>query len=186
MVEADFYVLLDAKNTLIKDVTPHTFFTPCNQAKIFGDGLYQYEQVPKPHSTWYAAAAKLLEVCPPTEKHWPMSTTPMVLHKATVLGLLGYIGENPSPYPKLCAGPLCYIVGFHWTQGKDKFATELTLYNMYAYTKTNLDCAHSIEKDAIAKDGHSPANKWAVTLWKSYSSDEAAAQKNIETLKNII
>merc|ERR1711920_191666 len=64
---------------------------------------------------------------------WSASITPVVMHTQTVIDMLGYLRENPSPL-SLCSGALCG----HIKNG----ATEFTLYYLYASTKTDEKCIH--------------------------------------------
>lgn len=147
LVRTDFYLVMDAKNTLIRDVSSQTFFTSCNQAKISGD--YLYDQLPWPFSQWYASVADLLNMSVPSDIYWPMSVTPMVLHRQTVLGMLVSIGEDPS-LAHLCAGTLCNLLRHH--------ATEFTMYMLYALSGPDWNCTHMVEQT-------NGSNKWSTTLW---------------------
>jgi hypothetical protein len=162
LVNSDFYVVLDAKNAFISTVTPETFFTSCNQGRIFAQRK-NYEDFGKPHSTWYGVAARVLNVCPPltntTSYWWPWSVSPVVFNTKTVLSLFDYIGEG-TRLDEMCDGPLCYLVGYHWSVGD--FTSEFALYTMFAYTQTDLRCAHVVQED--------PDSRVSVTLWRGLDS----------------
>ncbi|CAK0854438.1 unnamed protein product [Prorocentrum cordatum] len=95
LVEEDFYVVLDSKNTFVRDIKPEIFVSSCNQAIVFGD--YKAAELPELHSQWYETSARLLDVPSPLDGHddgdrWPPSITPMTFHRQTVLDLLAHIG----------------------------------------------------------------------------------------------
>mmetsp|Transcript_46845 Transcript_46845/g.134081 ORF Transcript_46845/g.134081 Transcript_46845/m.134081 type:complete len:854 (+) Transcript_46845:95-2656(+) len=140
-VKSEFYVVLDAKNTLIREVQRDSFFTACHQARIQAE--FKYDDIPQPHSDWYARSANALELDPPSSGYWPASITPVVMHKQTVLDMLSDMGEDPDP-ETLCAGPLCDKMGAYSSSGHG--ATEFTMYTLWAYQKTQLECAHVVEQ----------------------------------------
>jgi hypothetical protein len=139
-VMSDFYMVLDAKNTLIREVEQDSFFNQCNQAKIQAE--FHYNDIPKPHSDWYQRSAEALGLDKPSAGYWPASITPMVMHKGTVLDMLRTIGEAPEP-ENICSGPLCDLMGAYSESGHG--ATEFTMYTLWAHQKTNLECAHTVE-----------------------------------------
>jgi hypothetical protein len=144
-VSSEYYIVMDAKNTLLRDLEPDTFFTPCNQGKVFG--RYSISDMPTEHRSWFWASAGVLGQQVMDWGKWPASVTPMVLHRQTTLDLLSMLGESPDFDSGACAGGLC---------GKfSQQATEFTLYLVYAariasfehrpYTHS-FDCIHAIEE----------------------------------------
>lgn len=87
MPQAEFYVIFDAKNTVMRPPHPFEMFTPCGQARLSGKTIVG--RMPQVHRDWYVASAKLLGV---TEgiSDWklPLSITPAVFHTQTVRSLL--------------------------------------------------------------------------------------------------
>lgn len=169
LVTADFYIVLDSKNTLIRDVEADTFVTPCNQAKIFGTN--RFDQIPEPHAGWYKTSARMLGVAPPNEGYWPASITPMTLHKQTVLDMLASIGEGNSPYG-LCAGKLCGML--------DGGATEFTMYLTFVHSKgDSFKCIHAVEQldwRHMISSG----------LWRGVGEQKVKqAEYNVETCRNV-
>ncbi|CAK0807713.1 unnamed protein product, partial [Prorocentrum cordatum] len=156
LVSSDFYVVLDSKNTLIRDIEPELFFTTCNQGKIFGE--FEPNDIPEPHSGWYEASARVLSLPAPVEAggKWPTSITPMLMHTQTVLEMLASIGEGPS-VDALCAGPLCDMLGVHSATGSG--ATEFTMYVLAARARQEMEC------DIAVVDPDS-ANPPAISLWR--------------------
>jgi hypothetical protein len=135
-VLSEYYVVLDAKNTLLIDIEPDTFFTECNQGKIFG--RYDMDNMPAEHRQWFGTSAGVLGQQVMEWGKWPASVTPMVLHRQTTLDLLSMLGESSDWDSGVCAGGLC-----------DKFsqqATEFTLYLVYAAQVASFDCIHAIEE----------------------------------------
>jgi len=137
LIKNDFYVVMDAKNTLIVDLKPSALLSKCNQGMVSAD--FFWNKMPPPHGAWYRNAANLFHVNPQPHSRWPASISPFVLHRKTVLAALKEVGENAS-IAKLCQGPLCRLVG---KVGDDARVTELSTYLMYANTKTDVDCTHS-------------------------------------------
>merc|ERR1740121_527657 len=134
-VSSEYYIVLDAKNTLLRDLEPDTFFTPCNQAKVFG--RYTMSEMPALHQSWFYASADALGQQAMEWGKWPASVTPMVLHKQTTLDMLSILGESPD-FDNACSGGSC-----------DRFrqkATEFTLYLVYAAQIASFDCIHAIEE----------------------------------------
>eukprot|EP00931_Biecheleriopsis_adriatica_P002227 TRINITY_DN10290_c0_g1_i3.p1 TRINITY_DN10290_c0_g1~~TRINITY_DN10290_c0_g1_i3.p1 ORF type:complete len:557 (+),score=67.74 TRINITY_DN10290_c0_g1_i3:68-1738(+) len=127
-VKSDYYLALDSKNVFIRDIQPDTFFTECNQAKVFGETTLQ--KMYQPHASWYKTSASVLGVGYDQGGLWPSSVTPMVMHTPTVLNMLAYIGEPFGEALNLCAGPLCGLFS-----GMHPPPTEFTLYMMYARAK---------------------------------------------------
>jgi len=140
VVSSEYYVVLDAKNTLIRKIEPDMLFTRCHQGKIQGE--FPASNIPVPHSDWYRRSARALQVGPPSDGYWPASITPVVMHRQTVLDMLASLGESKELKP-LCSGPLCDHIGAHSASGHG--ATEFTLYTLYAYEKAKLKCIHSVE-----------------------------------------
>ncbi|CAK0796085.1 unnamed protein product, partial [Prorocentrum cordatum] len=172
LVSSDFYVVLDSKNTLIRDIEPELFFTPCNQGKIFGE--FEPNGIPEPHSAWYEASARVLNVPPPLEAggKWPTSITPMLMHTQTVLEMLASIGEDPD-VGALCQGPLCDMLGVHSGSG----ATEFTMYVLAARARPEMECDIAVvEPDA--------ANPPAISLWRG-ESDGGQRRINEDNCRDI-
>lgn len=87
MPHAEFYVIFDAKNTVMR--LPHSFemFTSCGQARL--SGKMPVNKMPQIHRDWYAASAKLLGVTEDiSDWNLPLSITPAVFHTQTVRSLL--------------------------------------------------------------------------------------------------
>jgi hypothetical protein len=138
-IEADNYVVLDSKNTLIRDVAGDTFLNSCNQSRVFA--TYVFDAVPEPHKGWYEASARCLNVPEPAPgTWWPASITPMVFQRSTVLSLLEKVGERASLEEGLCNGQLCGMLGF------DGSASEFTLYLVHAMTSETERCGHDIQR----------------------------------------
>lgn len=160
VVLSDYYLVLDSKNALIRDVEKDTLVTSCNQAITFAE--YTMQSIPDPHNRWYATTAMLLGLTIPTQGYWPASISPMTFHRATVLRLLRFIGEEASPY-SLCAGRLC-----DWLK---QGATEFILYQLYSRLKADAQCIHAVKhmdrKNAIS-----------ISLWRGLST-------NFEACKNV-
>ncbi|CAK0865985.1 unnamed protein product [Prorocentrum cordatum] len=176
LVESDFYVVLDAKNTLIRDLEPDAFFTPCNQGKIYGE--FEPDQIPEPHAEWYQASAAALGVQPPgssggPEQRWPTSITPMVIHRSTVLDLLDFIHEDRST-DNLCGGPLCEMLGARSEDGKG--ATEFTLFVLFARTRINISCDMAVEET-------SKEAPMALSLWRGLDPDQMDV--NLRSCKSV-
>lgn len=177
LVTSEFYIVLDSKNTFIRDVTPDLFFNSCNQAKLSGD--YRFDKIPPPHSDWYERSSKALQVDPPAEGYWPTSITPILVHKQTVLDMLSGLGEDPDP-KTLCKGPLCKMLGMGTRDGKG--ASEFTMYLLYAYSRDRFRCSHAV----VRPEGKSLAGKLAVSLWRGLEEQQKVEmQTNIENLAKI-
>merc|ERR1712224_327797 len=97
-------------------------------------------------SKWYYASARVLGVDVPQGRKWSASITPVVMHTQTVIDMLNYLHESPSPL-SLCSGALCG----HIKNG----ASEFTLYYLYAATKTDEKCIHQAS-------AHNPA----ISMWR--------------------
>merc|ERR1711920_513590 len=104
LVEEDYYVVFDAKNAFIRDVLPDTFLTPCYQGRVFADT--DFESLNSDARKWYYASAAALGVNVPEGRKWSASITPVVMHTQTVIDMLNYLHESPSPQ-SLCSGALC-------------------------------------------------------------------------------
>jgi len=151
VVPSEYYLLLDSKNAFFSDIHEDSFFSKCNQATV--RGKFRFQDLPHPHKEWYHASARALGVQASTDIHWPTSITPAVFHKQTVLELLSRIGEDPSPYG-ICDGPLCKWLA----EGK----TEFTLYNLFAFSKSDRECIHSfVSPLSEEEEAH-------VALWRGY------------------
>jgi len=181
MVTSDHYLVMDAKNTIVREVTPGMFFTPCHQAKLFTQ--FHYDEIPKPHAQWYAASARKLNIKSPgsLQTYWPASITPMVFHRETVLDLLAYIGED-SRVDTICSGPLCTMFGVYSTKAQDQdHATEFTMYIVFAYAQKSLKCAYSIEQKSLGG-----SSQMALSLWRGVKGNRHATIANdLETVRNI-
>jgi hypothetical protein len=181
-IVSDFYMVLDAKNTFIKDIKADALFTPCHQAKIFAE--YAWDTLPEPHATWYQAAQNLLDIHG-AEDHpmWPASITPFIFHKQTTLDLLRDVHEEPK-LNVLCSHgeEFCRKLGVRSLNASDQnHPTEFTLYTSYAYGKTNLECAHKV----ISTDPDSP-DLISRSLWRGMEETrEDTMQQNLEILENI-
>jgi hypothetical protein len=162
IVLADYYLVLDSKNTLIRDVESHSLVTKCNQAKIFGE--FHIDAVPEPHHGWYGTTARLLGVPMPSKGYWPASISPMIFHRDTALQLLKTIGENESPYT-LCSGPLC-----GWLR---EGATEFILYQLFSHFKTDVHCTHAVDRV-------SHEDPISVALWRGLNSNSDASREVAE------
>jgi hypothetical protein len=132
LINSDYYMVLDSKNTLTMDIEKDTLVTPCNQAITFA--AYTAENMPQPHNGWYFSTAARLGVPWPQEGRWPDSISPMTLRTQTVLDLLHAVHEEPN-FRSICQGPLCA-----WF--KSQSATEFILYQLYAYFKKDYHCIH--------------------------------------------
>jgi len=122
--------VLDAQNAFVRDVRPDTFLTPCHQGRVFADTDLELNE--EARNSYYASAA-VLGVDVPLGRNWSSLITPAVLHTQTVLDMLHYLREDPSPL-SLCSGALCGHIG--------NDATELALYYLYVATKTDEKCIH--------------------------------------------
>lgn len=141
LVKAPYYVVLDSKNTLIRPLKPDDLFTKCNTARI--QAQYTADKIPVPHVDWYNASAEALEMDPPSEGYWPASITPVIFHTQTVLDMLEHIGEG-SRIDALCDGPICDMFGARDDSGTG--ATEFTMYTLWAMSRSNFECVHSVQK----------------------------------------
>jgi hypothetical protein len=174
LVNSDFYAVLDSKNTLIRDIEPELFFTSCNQGKIFGE--FEPDGIPEPHSTWYEASARVLNMPPPREAggKWPTSITPMLMHTQTVLEMLATIGEDPS-VDALCQGPLCDMLGVHSATGSG--ATEFTMYVLAARARQEMECD-------IAVVDPDKANPPAISLWRGEGGQMRLNENNCRDISS--
>jgi len=158
---SEYYVVLDSKNTLVRDVSAETFLTDCHQARLVG--TFPWGELPQLHQEWFHRSAEVLQVREPDGGEWPASITPMTFHRQTVLDMMEEIGEDPSPFA-LCGGPLCGML--------EQGATEFTLYLMYAQSRDDFGCTHAVSN---AGDW---AHELAVSLWRGLDS-------NLEELRNV-
>lgn len=152
VITSDYYVVLDSKNTLIKDVQSDTLVSPCNQAITFA--AYSAWTLPNPHKGWYYATAGKLGVPWPQGGSWPDSITPMTMYTKTVLSMLHAVGEDPS-LGALCRGPLC---GWMGSQG----ATEFILYQLYAYFRTDYKCFHAPSWPIVGSMWRGRTSVWSI------------------------
>jgi hypothetical protein len=156
VVTSDYYIVLDSKNTLIKDVESDTLVTSCNQAKTFA--AYTAWSMPNPHKGWYYNTAARLGVPWPAGGQWPDSISPMTLHTKTVVNMLHAVGEDPNLWA-LCRGPLC-----GWMRGQG--ATEFILYQLYSHYRTDYQCLH--------------ASRWPIvgSMWRGRTSAASIDQES--------
>eukprot|EP00931_Biecheleriopsis_adriatica_P048217 TRINITY_DN27862_c0_g1_i1.p1 TRINITY_DN27862_c0_g1~~TRINITY_DN27862_c0_g1_i1.p1 ORF type:complete len:691 (+),score=77.22 TRINITY_DN27862_c0_g1_i1:31-2103(+) len=156
LVRSDFYMILDSKNALIRDIEQDEFFTPCNQGKM--EGKISIHELGHwfPINLWYNRSAEVLDVSPPEKGYWPSSITPFLFHKQTVINLLQSIGENPSISSDNASyagpGPLRDML-------VQKNVTEITLYVLFARSRQRFptfDCIHLVDK----------STSWGITLWR--------------------
>jgi hypothetical protein len=163
VVSSNYYVVLDAKNAILKDVKADTFFSRCNQGKMLG--TYKADEIPKPHVDWYRASALALDVRPPEVGLWPSSVTPVVIHKKTVERMLKSVGEGNS-VNKFCDGPLCDMLGAKSNTGVG--ATEFTLYTLFARNRVDFERIHSINDVRSSSLNH----RWGASLWRGTPKSE--------------
>jgi hypothetical protein len=152
LVQTDYYVVMDSKNAILKDVEEDTFFTACNQGKIFG--RYDIWDLPGEHKDWYYASAGILGTTVMDWGKWPASVTPIVMHTRTVLDLLDRLGE-PHDFGN-CVGGLCSAFG--------NGGTEFTLYLMYVGRVAKFDCIHAIEERPWGKE-------ISASIWRTVDFD---------------
>ena len=89
-INAEFYLIIDSKNTFFRQSHPYELFTPCNQARLTGQ--MQVGRMVEPHHTWYLNSAKFLNIQEDiTDWDLPLSITPALFRKQTVIELLAYI-----------------------------------------------------------------------------------------------
>jgi len=161
LLTEEFYIVLDSKNTFIRDVEANSFFSPCHQAYNFAQ--YTMDKVPDPHNKWYhkSAEALNLDISQAGDTLWPASITPMTMHRQTVLDMLESIGEDPSPY-SICGGPLCGMM-------EDGGVTEFTAYQLYAHFVKDFECIHKT----------SPPGKEdiAISLWRGFDGSFGLLEK---------
>jgi hypothetical protein len=150
LVETDYYIVMDSKNTIIHPLEKDPFFTSCGQAIIQAE--WTAADIIIPHSDWYDRSARALGLKSPKdgaewdeELLWPASITPMVMHRSSVLDMLGQLGEGVD-LDRLCDGDLCNTIGAYSESGHG--ATEFTLYTLYVYSliaSGGFECIHTIE-----------------------------------------
>lgn len=148
LVQAPFYVVLDAKNTFINDIEPTTFMSPCNTGMIYAES--DFSDLGEKRD-WYNKSAEALGVALPTGRRWSASVAPVVMHTKTVKDMLGHLSEDATPW-ELCSGPLCKYI--------EHGATGFALYNTYVAAVSDERCIHA----TVQK---SPA----VTLWREVDGD---------------
>jgi len=79
----------------------------------------------------------------------------------------------------LCQGPVCYMFGCGFNTDGKLFATEFTMYLMYAYSKIQTSCVHSVEK-------RDEVHRWAASLWRGVPENvDEVRGKNLEALRSI-
>lgn len=145
-VNADFYLVLDARNAFVVDIKPSTFLTKCNQAAVYADYTWaRAPALPKPEDVWYRNAAALFNVSPAAASRWPAPMPPLVMHKPTVLDMLTALGEGLS---SLCDGDLCARFG---QTEESKRITEFTTYLTYALTRKNASCTYGYVRGSATK-----------------------------------
>jgi len=148
LVDTEYYVVLDAKNTFIRDITPDLFISPCNQGIVYATS--DFHGLGEEKQGWYTKSAQALGVSLPEGHRWSGSTTPVVMHTSTVLDMLGHLSEGSDPV-KLCEGRLCdYIRGG---------ATEFALYYTYVAALSDDKCIH-----------HSVDRSPSVSMWNGCSA----------------
>jgi len=155
VVTSEYYMVLDSKNTLIKDIEIDTLVTPCNQAITFA--AYTAWSMPNPHRGWYYQSAGKIGVPWPSGGQYPDSISPMTLYTKTVLNMLHAIGENPS-LGYMCGGPLC-----GWMNGQT--ATEFILYHLFARFRTDYECFHANQNPIVG-------NIWRGRMWGAQCLDQ--------------
>lgn len=148
LVQAPFYVVLDAKNTFIQDIEQTTFMSPCNTGMIYADS--DFSDLGEKQD-WYRKSAAALGVTLPQGRKWSASVAPVVMHTKTVKDMLGQLSEDATPW-ELCSGPLCKYI--------EHGATEFALYNTYVAAVSDERCIHA----TVHK---SPA----VALWRGIDGD---------------
>jgi hypothetical protein len=146
VITSDYYLVLDSKNTLIKEMQSDTLVSSCNQAITFA--AYTPWSLPNPHKSWYfRTAAKLGVPFGSAAGLWPDSITPKTMYTKTVIDMLHAVGEDPNP-GALCRGPLC-----GWFKGQG--ATEFILYELFSHFRTDFQCNHvtrNVRESPIAGD----------------------------------
>jgi len=172
LLKSDFYVVLDSKNALVSEVNEDTFFSSCNQAKVFGS--YLYDAMPAPHRDWYQAASHFLkiDVNSPSDMYWPTSITPAVLHRQTALDLLDHIGECEDPY-RICCGMMCDYLG--------QRSTEFTMYYIFAFSKADKDCIHTFQAPSQRREEPTVA-LWRVTQDQNLRWCQKVSSGKVKTL----
>lgn len=155
LVHADFYVVLDAKNTFIRDVEHDTFITSCNTGVIYAEYTVEEQGEKK---GWFEQSAKALGVPVPSGKVGG-SITPVVMHTQTVKDMLRHLSEEETVL-KLCSGKLCDYI--------DDGATEFTLYYTYARQLADEKCIH-----------HTVPHHPALSLWRGI--DGSARENTAKT-----
>jgi len=174
-VQSDYYLVMDTKNTLMRKVEPDTFFTSCNQAKMFAE--FPWEHMPEPHKTWFQQSQWTLNVSKMPSGPMPMSVTPILLNKHSVLDMLKQVGEG-SAAESLCNGNLCRLL-MAPSAGDQHHPTEFTMYLMYAFGKTQFNCTHQV----VTLDY---AHRWAESLWRGVEGNrQINIQNNIDCTKKI-
>jgi len=174
-VKSDYYLVMDTKNTLLQKVKKDTFFTSCNQAKMFAE--FPWAQMPEPHKTWFQNSQWKLNVSKIPTGPMPMSVTPILLKKQLVLDMLKLIGEDPAA-ESMCNGNLCNML-MAPSPGDQRHPTEFTMYLMYAFGKTQLNCSHQV----VTLDF---AHRWAESLWRGIEGNrQINIQNNIDCTRKI-
>jgi len=155
MVSSEYYMVLDTKNTMIRRIQADTFFTSCNQGKLFAE--YHWVDMPEPHKTWFTQSQAKLGVASMPPGYVPMSVTPIIMHTQTVKDMLQSIGEGTAA-ESICHGDLCQML-MAPAPGNENHATEFSMYLMYALAKAPTSCVHEV----VTLDF---AHRWAESLWR--------------------
>lgn len=146
-VKSAYYIVMEAKDTFVADISATTFLTACNQAAVYADFTWAgHRPLPRRRKIWYKNAAELFNISPPPDSLWPSPVSPMVMHRQTVLHMLAALGER---FSALCDGPLCpRIAHVNETQR----VTGFTTYLVYALMRGEGNCSHSLVSGGPADD----------------------------------
>jgi len=157
-VGSDYYMVLDAKNTLLRNVKADTFYSSCHLPKL--PDLFPLDHMADIHRVWLSNSASVLNVSLPKDRRYPLSTTPVLLHRQTVLNVLSRLREGPSIEGPICSGGLCPVFQLALRER----ATEFTLYFAWVYTQPDKTCLYD-ESESLGRR--------VKTLWR----DEPLKQK---------
>jgi hypothetical protein len=141
LIETDFYVVLDAKNAIIRDVRPGTLISACNTGFIFGQ--HTVGELTEEKRGWFEKSAKALGVTVPPDRKLSGSTTPVLMHTQTVRDMFQAIGEKMDT-KDLCMGPLCDFI--------HDGATEFTMYELFVATRSEEGCIHTLTSRSLARN----------------------------------
>ena len=91
-INADYYLIIDSKNTFFRRIHTYELFSPCHQARLPGQS--KVAGMPEPHHSWYLNSAKFLNLSR-NVSDWdmPLSITPALFRKKTVIELLSHIND---------------------------------------------------------------------------------------------